>query len=123
MMNYLRLFFVLLISAFFMYAGIKHFVDAEFFTNIMPDYLGYHLEIVYISGVFEVLGAIGLLIPTTRRWAGIGLMALCIAVLPANIHMLMNPERFAEVPYWLLVVRIPIQFLLIWLIYWSSVKK
>lgn len=119
----MRFLFLVLISAFFMTGGIYHFINPEFFTNIMPSYIGYHWELVIISGVFEVLGAIGLLVPRTRRFAAYGLIALSLAVLPANINMLINAEQYASVPLIALIIRIPLQFVLIWLIWWSSAPK
>lgn len=119
----MRFLFLVLISVFFMTGGIYHFINPEFFTNIMPSYIGYHWELVIISGVFEVLGAIGLLVPRTRRFAAYGLIALSLAVLPANINMLINAEQYASVPLIALIIRIPLQFVLIWLIWWSSAPK
>ena len=75
------------VFVFFMGGGISHFTNADFFVAIMPPYLGWHLELVYLSGVFEILGAIGVLIPRLRQLAGTGLIVLVICVTPANIHM------------------------------------
>ena len=119
----MRILFLILISVFFISAGIYHFINPGFFTNIMPSYIGYHWELVIISGVFEVLGGIGLLVPKTRRFAAYGLIALCIAVLPANINMLVNSDLYPSVPLIGLIIRIPLQFVLIWLIWWSSSPK
>ncbi len=85
----------------------------------MPSYLGYHRELVLISGVFELMGAIGLLIPSTRLIAGYGLMALCVAVFPANINMAMNPELFPTMSETALYLRLPLQPLLILLIWYA----
>lgn len=104
----------------FMLGGIAHFVSPDFFIAIMPPYIGFHREIVYISGVFEILGAIGILIPATRRWAGIGLLLLVVCVSPANIHMWLHPELFPDVPPEFLSVRLVIQVGLLWLIWWST---
>ncbi len=109
-----------LVFAFFMFGGIGHFNNPEFFVAIMPPYLGYHLEIVYISGGFEILGAIGILVPKLRQWAGNGLLLLVVCVTPANIHMWMHPELFPEVPETLLSVRLVVQVLLLMLIWWST---
>lgn len=108
-----------IIAAFFIVGGIGHFTSAEFFIAIMPDYLPFHWELVAISGVFEILGAIGLLVPKTRLWAAYGLMALCVAVFPANLNMALNPERFVDVPVILLYLRLPLQALFIYFIWWS----
>jgi uncharacterized membrane protein len=104
----------------FMIGGIAHFTNTEFFVAIMPPYIGYHTEIVYISGVFEILGAIGILIPTLRQWAGNGLLLLVIAVSPANIHMWLHPELFPDVPPVFLSVRLVVQVLLLLLIWWCT---
>lgn len=70
--------------------GVLHFTHADLFVAIMPPYLPWHLELVWISGVFEALGGVGLLVPATRRLAGWGLLALLVAVFPANVHMAIN---------------------------------
>jgi uncharacterized membrane protein len=105
---------------FFMGGGISHFTNADFFVAIMPPYLGWHLELVYLSGVFEILGAIGVLIPRLRQLAGAGLIVLVICVTPANVHMWMNPELFPDVPQVFLTIRLVLQLLLLWLIWWST---
>jgi uncharacterized membrane protein len=77
---------------------------------------------VIVSGVFELLGAAGILWRPTRRIAGLGLMALTIAVTPAHIYMLQQPELFA-IPMWALWVRLPIQVGLLWLIWWCTAHE
>jgi uncharacterized membrane protein len=74
---------------------------------------------VYVSGLCELLGAAGLLLRRSRRAAGWGLFALTIAVTPANIYMLQRHEDF-NVPYWALVLRLPLQLALLGLIAWST---
>ena len=103
-----------------MLGGIAHFTNTEFFVSIMPPYIGWHLEIVYISGVLEILGAIGVLIPATRLLAGNCLIALTLAVTPANIHMWMNPEQFPDASETALTVRLVIQVLFLLCIWWST---
>jgi uncharacterized membrane protein len=76
---------------------------------------------VIVSGVFELIGAAGLLWRPTRRLAGLGLMALTVAVTPAHIYMLQQPELF-DVPIWALWLRLPIQVALLWLIWWSTAE-
>ena len=87
--------------------------------RIVPPVLPWPRALVLISGVFELLGAAGLLWPRTRRLAGWGLIALTIAVTPANVYMLLQHEAF-NVPVWLLVLRLPFQLVLLWLIWWST---
>lgn len=100
----------------FILAGVLHFVAPKFYMAIMPAYLPRPLLLVYLSGVFEVLGGIGLLLPATRTPAGIGLILLLLAVLPANIEMLrLAQNRDASTAFvaacWL---RLPLQAVLIW---------
>ncbi len=113
---------LLLLAAFFVFGGINHFRNPDFYVAIMPSYLPAHLQLVYLSGVFEVLGGIGVLVPATRSWAGWGLVALLVAVFPANIHMAVNPEPFmAEgMPLWGLYLRLPLQFLLMAWAWWAT---
>src|SRR5438132_1559090 len=79
-----------LMAAFYVVAGISHFANTGFYMRIMPDYLPLHLQLVYLSGVCEI--ALGLLvaIPATTRLAAWGIVALLIAVFPANINMLVH---------------------------------
>ena len=104
----------------FMGGGIGHFTNTAFFVNIMPPSFPFHYEAVYVSGVFEILGALGLLLAATRKWAGNGLILLTLCVTPANVHMWLNPERYPDVPEWALSVRLIIQVLLLLCIWWSS---
>jgi len=88
--------------------------------RIVPPWVPWPRAAVLVSGVFELLGAAGLLWPSTRRVAGIGLFALTIAVTPAHIYMLQRPELFG-VPYWALIARLPLQVALLALIAWSAI--
>ena len=106
------------LAAFFINIGVDHFINPDFYLGIMPPYLPLHLEAVYISGLFEILGGIGVLIPALRRFSGFGLIALLIAVYPANIYMLMTPEAFPDIPVAVLWLRMPLQFLFA---YWAYV--
>ncbi len=104
------------LAAFFINVGVDHFVNPDFYLNIMPPYLPMHLEAVYISGVFEILGGVCVLIPQLRRFSAWGLIALLIAVYPANIYMAMSPEAFPDIPVTLLYIRLLFQFIFI---YWA----
>lgn len=108
------------IFSWFMIGGIGHFTNTDSFVAIMPPWIGWHLEIVYISGVLEILGALGLLIPQFRQLAGNALIALVICVTPANVHMWLNPELFPDVPEPLLTVRLLVQVVLLLVIWFST---
>ena len=102
---------LLALSAFFINIGIDHFVNPEFYLTIMPPMMPLHLEAVYISGFFEILGGLGLLISRFRKISGWGLLALLIAVYPANIYMAITPEAFPDIPIYALYLRLALQFL------------
>ncbi len=106
----------------FVSAGVAHFTDEAFFTAIVPDWLPAPRLLVWVSGVAEILGGLGLLLPQTRRLAAWGLIALLIAVFPANIDMALDPQPIASAPAWMglddpnpvaLWLRLPVQFLFI----------
>ncbi|MYN40888.1 hypothetical protein GTP55_16090 [Duganella sp. FT109W] len=103
----------------FFVGGILHFVATDTEARIVPPYIPWPVAAVLVSGVFELLGAAGILIRRTRRAAGIGLFLLTLAVTPAHIYMLQRPELF-PVPLWALWLRLPIQAALLWLIVWST---
>ena len=108
------------VFAWFFGGGIGHFVMTDFFVSIVPPYIAWPLAAVYISGIFEIIGAVGVLIPATRRMAGWGLFLLTLAVTPANVHMWLHPELFRNMPQWLLSLRLFIQLLLLACIWWST---
>ena len=99
------------LSAFFIYFGVDHFINPDFYLSIMPPSFPLHEEAVYISGFFEIAGGIGVLIPRFRKIAGWGLVALLIAVYPANIYMAISPEAFPDIPIEMLYFRLALQFL------------
>ncbi|MFM1605175.1 MAG: DoxX family protein [Porticoccaceae bacterium] len=104
------------LSAFFINIGVDHFVNPGFYLAIMPEYLPLHLEAVYISGFFEILGGVSVLVPRLRSAAGWGLVVLLIAVFPANIHMAINTDLFPDISPTLLYIRLVFQFIFI---YWA----
>jgi uncharacterized membrane protein len=105
---------------YFFAGGIAHFVFATAESSIIPPYVPYPGELNYLVGALEILGAIGLGIPLTRRAAGFCLILLTICVTPANVFMLQHADRFPELPIWALALRLPVQVLLILLLEWSS---
>ncbi len=113
---------LLVLAVAFVAVGIAHFTNAEFFVAIMPPYLPWHLELVYISGIAEIAGGLGVLLAPTRPWARIGLIALLIAVYPANIHMAMHPEPYIAEGMSLtaLYIRLPFQFVFMAWVWWAA---
>jgi uncharacterized membrane protein len=104
-----------LVGLFFVVAGGAHFTHPDFYRPMMPPYLPRHLELIYASGAFEIMGGLGLLIPRFRRAAGWGLIALLVAVFPANIHIVLEDISLTEEavhPFWMWV-RLPLQALII----------
>lgn len=108
-----------LVAIFFTFVGITHFTSPDFFVSIVPPYLPAPLALVYVSGLFEIAGGLGMLFPATRTLAGYGLLALLAAVYPANIHMAMNPGEFPDIPPAALYARLPIQFVFAWIVWWA----
>ncbi len=105
----------------FISTGIMHFTAAAGFRAIVPPQLGHADAVVAVSGVAELAGGIGLLIPATRGAAGIGLIALLAAVWPANIYMALAAKDFATVaPAWVLWLRVPLQIPLVW---WVAIAR
>jgi uncharacterized membrane protein len=100
--------------------GILHFVAPEGFVRIVPDYLPAPLALVLVSGAAEIMGGVGLLVARTRRLASFGLVALYVAVFPANVNMALHdlPLGAAHVPTALLWLRLPLQLVLIVLALW-----
>lgn len=104
----------------FLGSGVMHFTHEKFYTAIVPKSLPNPKALVQISGVAELAGAVGVLIPSTRKLAGKGLIALLIAVFPANVEMALNPDRFKQFPAWALWARLPLQFAAIALVWRGS---
>ena len=111
------------IGALLVASGTLHFKNPAIYTQIVPPYLPAPKTLVAISGAFEILGGIGLFPRATRRAAAYGLLALLIAVFPANVYMATDAKRFASlVPAWLLWARLPMQPLFMWWIYAAAIR-
>lgn len=110
----------IVLGAVFIIAGLNHFWRPAMYRSIMPPYLPWHGPLVAISGYAEIaLGAL-VLVPRTKQAAGWGLIALLIAVFPANVHMALNADQFRSIPAWLLWLRLPLQGVLIAWARWCS---
>lgn len=102
-------------SIFYILAGSMHFIIPDFYLKMMPPYIPYHKELIYLSGLAEILLGFGLLNHHFTRLSAWGIIALLVAVFPANIHIYMEKVDLG-VPDWVLLVRLPIQGALI---YWA----
>lgn len=116
----IKSFLIIISSIFYVIVGIKHFIEPEYFLSIVPPYLPYHLELVYISGLFEILFGLLILFPKYRYYGAFGLILLLVAVFPANIYLAQSKEAqealgaTQEIATW----RLPIQGVLIWIAYY-----
>ena len=110
------------LAALFVGAGVAHFVWPEVFVPLVPPYLPRPLLLVYLSGVAEVGGGIGVLVPTLRVYAGWGLLLLLCAILPVHVYMARHPGVFAQIPRWALFARLPLQFVLMAWVYAAACR-
>ncbi len=108
----------------FLFTGTSHFTSMKYdFAAMIPAPLPNDLWVIYLSGVFEIAGAVGLLIPRTRKLAGICLVLLLVALFPANVYAALSevPLRGeAATPLW---IRTPMQLLYIGMVWWTSIKE
>jgi uncharacterized membrane protein len=118
-----KLILKVVLALFFAFAGINHFRQTDFYLRMMPPYVPSHLAMVQISGVAEIVLGLLLLIPAASRTAAWGLIALLIAVFPANLQMALHPETFPEFSPRALWLRLPLQAVLIGWAYWYTGKN
>lgn len=111
------------LSTFFCFAGVRHFLHPAPFVRAVPDYLPNALMLVYVSGFFEIAGGLGILIKKLRKTAASGLIALLVAIFPANIHMALHSDLFPEFPPTIFWLRLPLQFLFIYWVYYAAIYK
>ncbi|MFW6067607.1 MAG: DoxX family protein [Myxococcota bacterium] len=110
------------LAAFMVAIGTTHFLRPEPFVEIVPPFLPAPLTLVYVSGACEILGGLGVLYPATRRIAAWGLIALYVAVFPANIYMAVEnvPIGGVQPPPWALWARLPLQLVFIAWAWWFT---
>ena len=114
------------LAAAFVFAGVMHFAITAQYMRIMPPWIPLHRELVLLSGVCEIAGGIGLLVPRTRRAAGVGLALLLVAVFPANVQMLLNARaaHASALAQGLLWARLPLQLAIIaWVAYAAGLRR
>lgn len=109
--------FLYVMAVVYIAAGIYHFANPLFYKKIMPDYLPWHMQLIYISGACEIVLGLLLLPASTSTYAAWGIIALLIAVFPANIQMAINFYQKKHPYLWIALVRLPLQLVLIWWAY------
>ncbi len=115
----------LLLAVFFTVAGANHFISPDVYLPLMPGYLPWPMALIYLSGAAEIIGGIGVLVPKWRWLAGWWLIALLVAVFPANLHMLIHdvPISGRHLPPWVLWGRLPLQLVMIAWVYLSCIRR
>jgi uncharacterized membrane protein len=103
-------------------AGIYHFVNPRMYQRIMPAYIPYHMPLIYISGIFEIVFALLLIPESTRPIAAWLVIVLLIAIFPANIQMAVSFWQKQKPGLWIALLRLPLQVVLIWWA-WIYTKK
>jgi uncharacterized membrane protein len=120
MMKQIKIAAKFLLAFFFVAAGVNHFRNPEFYLRMMPPQLPFPSALHLAAGFFEVLLGLMLLFPKYQRRAAWGMIALLIAVFPANIYMAMNPQLFPEFKPQVLMIRLPFQFVFIAWAWWFT---
>ena len=116
----IRLFSIIIMSIFYVSVGVNHFTIPEWFLQIVPPWLPYKLELVYISGFLEIILGVMLLIPATRFYAAWGIILLLIAIYPANIYLAQTNGAAMNTTPLVAWGRLPFQFVFIALAYWHT---
>ena len=111
---------ILIMSCFYMNVGAKHFVEPEWFLQIMPPNFPHHYQAVYWSGFFELLFGFLLINPKTRFIAGWGIIFVMITVFPANLYLAVNDGAVMGISKELAWGRLPFQYVFIGLAYWHT---
>ncbi len=113
-----------LLGVLFVLAGANHFIHTQFYVSIMPAYMPWHLVLVYVSGAAEMLLGVMLLFRRSERLAAWGMIALIVAVTPANIQMAIHPELYSDYSQAVLWARLPLQvFLIAWAFWFTRPRR
>lgn len=104
----------------FFLGSMGHFFFTKAEVGIVPHYIPAPYLVVYVTGVFELLGAIGILLKEWRQKAGLGLFLLTVAVTPANVYMAQHAYLYPRIPPTLLDFRLVFQVFLLAIIWWVS---
>ncbi|MEO7924962.1 MAG: DoxX family protein [Chitinophagaceae bacterium] len=110
-------------AAFYVIAGINHFVNPGFYKKIMPPWLPWHHGLIYASGAGEILLALLLIPSQTRKLAAGCIIVLLIVVFPANVQMMLNYRAVQHPLLWVAILRLPLQLVLIWWAYQFTRRK
>ena len=116
----IKSFSIIIMSGFYISIGLSHFTDPNWFLQIVPPYLPYKLDLVYISGFFEIIFGIMLITPSLKHYAAWGLILLLIAVFPANIYLAQTNGAAMNTSPLVAWARLPFQFLFIGIAYWHT---
>lgn len=107
-------------AGIYILAGIYHFVNPKFYLKIIPPYIPWHKTMNYLSGGAEIILGVLLFYPPYAVFAAWGIIALLIAIFPANIYHLSSAKASSKIPIWILWLRIPMQGLFIWWAWWYA---
>ncbi|MBO6606860.1 MauE/DoxX family redox-associated membrane protein [Psychroserpens sp.] len=105
-------------AVMYIVAGIMHFIKPKIYMRVMPNYLPEHRFLVYLSGVAEIVLGIGMCYPVTAKWSLYGIILMLIVFLMVHFYMLSGEKASAGIPKWILILRIPLQFGLMYWAYW-----
>lgn len=105
-------------TVLYLVAGLAHFIFPKMYLRIMPRYLPYPKFLVFLSGMAEMVLGLGLCFKVTRNLSAYGIIAMLTLFLTVHFYMLSGKKEAAGIPKWILVLRIPLQFVLM---YWAYV--
>ena len=111
---------LVVMAVFYFAAGVNHFRAPAFYLPLMPPYLPWLSGLVALSGVAELILGVAVLVPSLRRWACWGIIAMLIAFMPVHIHMVVNSHLYPDVPVVALWLRFPLQALFVLWAWWHS---